>query len=277
MTIMEGAPIECIICGGRQRKDLVTINGWTVKSCMQCGFGVLDPRPSVADIVKLYDEQYCHDRFEDGGEPGTQKFTHRLSLESSRLRLIKSGKNRGSVLDIGCGFGYFLAACRDNGYQIHGIDFSGFSVNHAITKLKIPVTIGALDEIDIAADQFDIITMWHSLEHMPYPDQAIIKATKWLKKGGILVVDVPNHESTDAIKYGLQWTGWDLPYHLSHFTSATLASMLENNGFTIIKRKNYHSEFIKEKLEKHMLINPFARLIAQLYSGHSIAMVARKY
>jgi hypothetical protein len=89
MTIMEGAPIECIICGGRQRKDLVTINGWTVKSCMQCGFGVLDPRPSVADIVKLYDEQYCHDRFEDGGEPGTQKFTHRLSLESSRLRLIK--------------------------------------------------------------------------------------------------------------------------------------------------------------------------------------------
>lgn len=273
---MEDAAVVCIICGGKQRRELVAIDRWTVKACEQCGFGVLDPRPSVSELAALYNERYCHERFADGGEPGTKKFRHRLSLESSRLRLIKAGKDRGRVLDVGCGYGYFLAACREKGYSVHGVDFSGFSVDHAVNKLKIPVTVGDLDEIELPAEQFDIITMWHSLEHMPAPEQAINKVKGHLKKGGILVVDVPNYQSTDAINYGLPWTGWDLPYHLHHFTPTTLASLLEQAGFSILKKKRYHSQFVKEKLERYLVLRPIARLLARLYSGHSIAMVARK-
>ena len=272
---MERAPECCLVCGAKEKEPLITIGEWQVMRCPACGMGSLDPRPSVADLAELYDKQYCKERFCEGGGESSLSLEKRLSLESSRLRFIKKFKATGKVLDVGCGFGYFLAACREKGYLVHGVDFSGYAVEHAQNRLKIPVTVGPLDSAQLEGRQFDVVTMWHSLEHTPDPSSALEKARGWLKTDGVLVVDVPNYLGTDAAKYGREWTGWDPPYHLWHFTPETLVRILAKHGFEVQTMKTYHSEYIKEKLKKHLLLKPVARMIAQLYSGHSVAVVAR--
>ncbi len=108
---------------------------------------------------------------------------------------------------------------------------------------------GELNEVDLLAADFDVITMWHSLEHDSDPKNAIIRSKKWLKEDGILIIDVPNYEGTDAQKYGEHWNGWDLPYHFYHFTFETLKALLETCGFRVIKTKDYHSEAVKMNLK----------------------------
>ena len=271
---MDRAPEQCILCGDVNRALLIAKEQWNVYRCVSCGLGFLDPRPSKKELARLYSEEYCEEYFEKGGQPGTPEFKKRLSLESSRIRFFKGMKRKGHVLDIGCGYGYFLAACREHGYHVHGLDFSDYAVQHAVNHLNLPITVGELSDVELPANSFDVITMWHSLEHTTDPKQAIVKAKEWMKKDGLLIVDVPNHEGTDAVKTWNDWIGWSVPYHFYHFTPRTLKAMLEACGFRVVKTKNYHSETIKQNLKRFPVIRIFARLIARIYSGHSVAMLA---
>jgi predicted SAM-dependent methyltransferase len=102
------------------------------------------------------------------------------------------------------------------------------------------------------------------------------KAHRWLKTDGILVVDVPNYEGTDAKKMWDNWDGWSLPYHFYHFTPDTQRRLLARYGFDTVRDKNYLSEYVKERLDRTILLKPFSRMIARCYSGHSYAVVAKK-
>ena len=272
---MERAPKICMVCGETDRKLLIKKDTWTVYRCTSCGHGYLDPRPSKDEIAELYNKKYCNEHFVEGGKLGTPEFDKRLSLETHRIKFFRGIKKEGKVLDIGCGYGYFLAACRKYGYDVQGLDFSDWAVQHAVKNVGIPVITGELNEVDLPAADFDVITMWHSLEHNPDPENAIIQSKKWLKEDGILIIDVPNHEGTDAQKYWENWNGWDLPYHFHHFTFETLKALLKTCGFCVIKTKNYHSEAVKMNLKRFPVISIFARLIAKMYSGHSVAVVAK--
>jgi SAM-dependent methyltransferase len=273
---LERASKNCILCGSSERELLIEKEPWQVYRCVSCGLGFLDPRPSRIELTKLYSPEYCQKYFVEGGKPGTPEFKKRLRLESSRIRLFRGIKKTGTVLDIGCGYGYFLAACRERGYDIHGVDVSGYAVQHATEVAGIPVTIGELNEVDLPNESYDVITMWHALEHMPDPKQAISLTKRWLQKDGLLIVDVPNHAGTDAIKTWEDWVMWSLPYHFYHFTPSTLNTLLESCGFQVVRKKDYHSETVKAFWGKFPVISLFARLIARIYSGHSIAMVAKQ-
>jgi SAM-dependent methyltransferase len=178
------------------------------------------------------------------------------------------------LLDIGCGYGYFLAASRSRGYEVCGLDLSEWAQRYARGKLGISVTLGSMQKGVFAARSFDIITMWHFLEHTPDPDLSLRQAGEWLKEGGILVVDVPNYEGTDARYLRQAWDGWCLPYHLWHFTRGSLITLLQSHGFRVVKYKDYHSEVIKKKLRAVLPLRPLARLIARLGSGSSVAVAA---
>ncbi len=271
---MEKAPEFCILCGARDRKALIEMDSWHVYRCSSCGLGFLDPRPSEKDIAKLYSKEYCEEHFIGGGKLDSPEFKKRLSLETHRIRFFKGIKGKGRVLDVGCGYGYFLAACRNYGYDVQGIDISSWASQHATEKLGLPITFGLIDEVKLPHHSFDIITMWHFLEHTSDPRKAILKARDWLKNDGVLIVDVPNYEGTDARKNWKEWVGWDLPYHLYHFTPQTVKQLLQICGFHVVKTKDYHSETVKKALKRIPVVSIFARLISKMFSGHSIAVVA---
>lgn len=273
--MMENAPGECIICGSKEKRLLLKQGQWEIYACNPCGFGFLDPRPSREELSSLYGPKYFKEHYDMGLDPGSPEFRKMLSLKTSHIRFFRNIKPRGRILDVGCGNGYFLAACREKGYDVQGLDVSNLAVRYNTETLGISTILGDLENVELPAKCFDIITMWHFLEHAPDPRTAIEKAKSWLKADGILVVDVPNYQGTDARKRGENWEGWQAPHHLWHFTRHTLAKLLQTHDFAVIRTKTYHSEVIKETLGIVPFLKPFARLIAKMFSGTSVAVASR--
>jgi len=273
---MERAEANCILCGGSKRSLLYRRENWTVYRCDACGLGFLDPRPDQDELNDLYRSGYFQSHYDEGLKADSPEMKRRLSQETHRIRFFRGLKRQGRLLDIGCGMGYFLFACRLYGYSVEGMDISADSAAYVRSELGVPVSVGTIGEVDYSPESFDVITMWHFLEHAREPARYLDKARQWLKADGILVVDVPNYRGTDARKMWERWTGWSLPYHFYHFTPETLKGLLEKHGFLTIRSKDYLSEHVKERLERTIILKPFARLIARCYSGHSFAVAARK-
>jgi SAM-dependent methyltransferase len=249
---------------------------WTVHKCTGCRLGVLDPRPDPAELGQLYRESYFVSHYEKVLPPGSDGMRRRLSQERHRVDFFRRHKMAGKVLDIGSGRGYFLEACRLRGYEVVGFDVSDDAAASVRDTFGIEVKTGEMREDLFAPGTLDVVTMWHALEHTPDPRVPLRLAWKWLSPDGVLAVDVPNHESTDARKIGNAWDGWSLPYHFFHFTPSSLDGLLARTGFRSLEAKTYHSEYVKGMLKRIPLVSLIARPIAKLYSGTSVAIVARK-
>jgi SAM-dependent methyltransferase len=271
---LENAPGTCILCGARERELLIERDPWKIYRCTSCGLGVLDPRPTGQELTELYTRDYFTSQYDEGAEPGSPEFKKWLSLLEHRVRFFKPKKANGRLLDIGCGNGYFLALCRSKGYEVQGIDISEWAAKYASETLGLSVRVGRIDDLELPGRHFDIITLWHSLEHTRNPRHAIERAKGWLKANGILVIEVPNYEGRDARRYGEDWIGWQFPFHLFHFTPQSLKGLLAECGFHVVKVKDYHSETVKQALKRVPVVSIFARRIAKFYSGHSIAVLA---
>lgn len=265
-----------MLCGGRDRVPLLRDGEWSVDKCAGCGLGVLDPRPDPTELRQLYRESYFVSHYEGVLAPDSDGMRRRLSQERHRVDFFRRHKGEGTVLDIGCGRGYFLQACRLRGYDVVGFDVSDDAAASVRDTLGIPVKNGEIREELFAPGSIDVVTMWHALEHTPDPRVPLDLAWRWLAPGGIVVVDVPNHESTDARRIGRAWDGWSLPYHFYHFSPASLAGILSRHGFRVLDRKTYHSEYVKGRLKGIPLVGLLARPIAKFWTGTSVAMVARK-
>lgn len=270
---MNGGSKACPACGGSSRQPLFSQGQWTVFKCVECGLGELDPRPGPDEISALYRDAYFVKRYDEGLKPGTPAMLKRLSGEAHRLRFIRPFMKKGRILDIGCGRGYFLLACRERGYDVQGFDVSEEGAEYVRSRLGIPVRTGKMEGA-FEDRSFDAVTMWHSLEHAPDPAGCLEAAARWLKPGGVLVIDVPDYTGTDARMKWEKWENWDLPYHFYHFTPKALESLLARFGFHVVRRKRYHSEVIRARLHKVPGLSLIARPIAKLFPGSSYAVVA---
>lgn len=273
---MKNVKSNCILCSNINRDFLYQRDRWTVYCCTKCKLGVLDPRPTDEELADLYRNEYFKSQYKDELLMNSPEMKKRLSQEKHRIRFFHRYKKTGKVLDIGCGRAYFLLACREKGYDVEGIDVSADVASYVSSELNIKVHIGEANILDLPEKSFDVITMWHSLEHTADPNIYLQKAHSWLKDNGVLVVDVPNYAGYDAVKTWDNWLGWQLPYHFYHFTKSSLFALLNKQGFAVINQKHYLSEYVKDNLEKFYIPSFLARLIAGFYSGHSFAVVAKK-
>ena len=264
----------CILCAGTKSKVLLHQPPHTVYQCLTCNLGFLYPQPPKEALAKLYEKSYFAEQYDTGVLPDSPEFDRRLSLLTHRVKFFRRKKKTGRLLDIGCGNGYFLALCQREGYDGEGLDISEFAAEYAINTLHLPVLISEIGDADFQTAKFDIITLWHFLEHTRNPLQVVCNAKRWLKKDGIIVIEVPNFKGTDAQNRWKDWTGWQLPYHFYHFSPETLTKLLHLCGLTVIKFKDFHSETVKENLSRNPILSIFARLIAKRYSGHSILVMA---
>lgn len=273
---MERAPEKCILCGATEREPLVRRGDWTVRRCMGCGLGVLDPRPGPGELSALYGSAYFVKHFDAGLAPGSEAMRRRLAGENHRVRFFRPLRKSGRVLDVGCGRGYFLLRCRELGYDVEGFDVSSEAASYVRDMLGIPVRTGSFESAPFEEGACDVVTMWHALEHTADPRVYLDRAHRLLRPDGVLVVDVPNYRGTDARIKGADWEDWDLPYHFFHFTKTTLDALLAAHGFTVVRRKDYHSEWVKARLKRIPVIGLFARTVAKCFSGSSYAVAACK-
>lgn len=146
-----------------------------------------------------------------------------------KYSLVKPYLTHNTLLDMGCGTGSFLQYCAKSGIHVSGIEPSSEARAQAG---KIPVS----DSIDNLPNQkFEVITLWHVLEHIYDLDQTLQKLKERLTDHGIIFIAVPNHESPDAAYYQSAWAAYDVPRHIWHFSKEHMTRLLEKNGLKLQK------------------------------------------
>jgi len=211
----------CPACCNRVTRHWKSIGGWRLYRCAGCGVGFLHPRPPIEELRRRYERETA---------------SHGDDFEENRKRLadIERFQRRGRLLDIGSGAGSFLAFARERGWHCEGIEINEGKVEHARHELGLTVHHGDPCEIDLPQSSFDVITLFHSLEHLFDLRGALEQIRRWLKPNGVVAVKVVNCEGVEARMFGVNWTGWELPLHLYHFSPRALRTALFLNGFKIV-------------------------------------------
>lgn len=175
-----------------------------------------------------------------------------ISLKK-KLRLINSLVSKSkNLLDVGCGTGDFLQTAQQNNWQVSGIEPNEQARHIANKKTNNSVfEIEAL--LKFESNSFDVITLWHVLEHLPNLEDHIRVFKKLLKPKGTLIIAIPNYKSYDAKHYKQFWAAYDVPRHLWHFNQASISKLVSKQSLKVKKVKPmwFDSFYVSMLSEKH--------------------------
>lgn len=183
-------------------------------------------------------------------------------------RLEKSIVHKGILLDIGCGHGWFIQAARRAGWNVAGVDLSTIAVDYAREKLGLHVVRGSLESVELSLQNYAVVTMWHSLEHMIYPIEALKKVRSLLKPGGLILIAVPNVNCLGQRRQGRNWVWLQQPFvHIWHFSTQTIQMVLEKSGFEVISvetRDTWNAQYLYDGILRHKLEDKYFRMLSRL-------------
>lgn len=149
-----------------------------------------------------------------------------------KFKLINKFGTKKNILDIGAGTGDFLAYFKTQGWEVSGVEPSeGARLLSAKKEIILHEHINA-----IAKHKYDVITMWHVLEHIPNLSEHIRLLEEMLTDDGILIVAVPNFKSYDAKHYGEYWAAYDVPRHLWHFSQSAIERLFSEVGISVVEK-----------------------------------------
>ncbi len=212
--------------------------------CRKCSLIYLNPRPDESVSGRFYEhEGYTPFVSATGAASMQDKVYTALRSANNRWKrnfIEKQAGRKGRLLDVGCGTGEFLQEMQSAGWDVRGVERDARAAAHAVEALRLSVVRGGLDALPSPENSFDVITAWHVLEHLYEPHRAIVRMRDLLKKGGLLIIAVPNSASLDARIYRQNWIAFDTPRHLQHFTPAALQTMLKMHGFELRAMRSLH-------------------------------------
>ncbi|MCF0075621.1 class I SAM-dependent methyltransferase [Dyadobacter sp. CY261] len=209
---------------------------FTIQQCNSCYFLFTNPRPSEEQIGAFYESQDYISHHDEAKDLMSKVYTSvRNHTVEQKVKLINSLiPTKGTLLDIGCGTGAFLGAVKQNGWKTFGTEPD--SGAREVASKRVGATVFEnIAEDTLRAQQYDIITMWHVLEHVHKLNETIEWVERQLKPNGRIIIAVPNPQSFDAAKYGRFWAAYDVPRHLYHFTRATMKNLMHRHGLTVKK------------------------------------------
>ncbi|GAB3770537.1 methyltransferase domain-containing protein [Spirosoma horti] len=235
---------QCPVCGNNTFSPYLTCEDYlvsnqkfSIQQCQTCNFRLTNPRPDAQSIGSYYkSDQYVSHNDQSSGVVNTAYRLVRNYTLRSKLTLINQLNGKpGKILDVGCGTGAFLETCRMGGWQITGMEPDPDARAIAIEKLnaEIEPSLKAL----VGAQRFDIISLWHVLEHIPDLNESIQILHQLLTEKGTLLIAVPNSDSYDAQYFKEYWAAYDVPRHLHHFTPSSIELLFNKHGFTMVKQK----------------------------------------
>ncbi|MBI1770045.1 MAG: class I SAM-dependent methyltransferase [Bacteroidetes bacterium] len=275
----------CPICSGNNFVDFLickdhttSCENFSLKKCGTCEFTFTDPKPDEQSIGKYYqsDKYISHTGGQKKLLDSIYLLARKIALTNKR-RLVEEKFNGKSVLDFGCGTGEFLKEMKDHGWRIAGVEPSQKANEKAFltTNNKIYKSLSEIQE-----SNFDVITLWHVLEHLHDLNGSLRKFFDLLKESGTIFIAVPNMQSYDAQFYKSFWAGYDVPRHLWHFNQENMKKLLENNGFILsgvipMKMDSYYVSLLSESY-KHPDQPKFINLIKAFNRGLVSNLKAKK-
>lgn len=269
--------ISCNLCGKDDYKILQLAGKHKVIKCKNCGLIFVNLPTENDRYISHYNQEYYALWLKE-------QFAAREKMWKRRLKKIQTFKRTGKLLDVGCGCGNFLKEAKYNGFQVYGTEVSEYAVNYVKNTFGREIFKGELKDANFQDNFFDVITLWHVLEHTTEPLDNLIEARRILKPDGILVVAVPNVKNyiykiaymLIKLKRPTLFSLSDREIHLYHFSENTLKKMLGKAGFKSIK-----FDIDKERiLFRERITDNFAwaiRIILRVNFGMALEAWAQKY
>lgn len=241
---------------------------WSMKRCGDCGTGYLDPQPSAQTVHLAYRSYYTHSvpASPESAQPArglrwlkralgngyrNARFGSRLQPEIAAGRFIVPlfptqrrildrisrylPRDRGKLLDFGCGNGAFMQHSARLGWQVIGVDVDP-QVVAAGRKRGLDIRPGGLDALDGVADSFDAVTASHVIEHVADPKRMLASFFRVLRPGGFIYIDTPNIDSLGHRVFGRNWRDLDAPRHFFVMSWQSAEALLSETGFERIRR-----------------------------------------
>jgi len=238
-------PIACYLCGSADAAALATAEDdltgkpgrFSFVTCNRCGLSYQSPRLKLEHIRAYYDDEYiAHRKKTDWGllTPFYRRAMDKHDRDKAALvSRYQPLSRRSAVLDVGCGAGTFLGKVKNlYGAAATGVDFKDLSALPWMQEIEF--RCGLFYEQDFGARRFDLITMWHFLEHDYDPPRTLRAARDLLAPDGRLVVEVPRLDSVTWRLYRERWPGLQAPQHTVLFDRKSLLAMVERAGLEVV-------------------------------------------
>ena len=233
------------MCGGTQlERALTCVDHYATGEmfhlcrCAECGFLFTQDFPAEAEIGRYYEtpDYISHSDTKKGLVNRAYHYVRRYMLRrKARLIMNEAHRKEGRLLDIGTGTGYFPATMKTLGWQVQALEKNATARDFARTHFGMEVKHETA-LADYAPESFDVITLWHVMEHLEHLNETWERLRSLLTDKGVLVIAVPNPSSYDARKYGAYWAAYDVPRHLWHFTPDTMQRFGAKHGFILSAR-----------------------------------------
>lgn len=236
MKSADPSQICCPLCSDRKFNLYQKVDDvYSIWRCRSCDFIFVNPLPDQHALQEHYDEEVYYQQWIKSELP------ERHRLWQRRLKTIQPYQPSGKLLDIGCGLGTFLYEAGQQGYDGVGVELSHYGAQFARDHFHLNVHQGDVQSAGFVDNTFDMITLWHVLEHVLEPASFIQHIKGLLKPGGVLVVAVPNVDChimrfVYPLIRGKQlalFDPQDKEIHLGHYNVQSLTHFLSNQGFTI--------------------------------------------
>jgi 2-polyprenyl-3-methyl-5-hydroxy-6-metoxy-1,4-benzoquinol methylase len=201
--------------------------------CGSCNFIFTQDYPDENEIGHYYEsEEYIsHSDTTKGFSNKLYRIARGIMLQSKKSLVLKStGLNKGSILDIGSGTGYFASLMKESGWKVKGIEINEKAREFSASRFNLDVSSPS-DLSSLASESLDCVTLWHVLEHFHDPYKYISEINRVLKPGSVCIIALPNSSSYDSKYYKAYWAAWDVPRHLWHFNPSTFKMFSEKAGF----------------------------------------------
>ncbi len=234
----------CPICGNKNllsflqvRDQSISGESFSLVQCPACTLVLTQDHPDGSAIGKYYDSDsyISHSDTQRGLINRLYHHVRSFMLDKKKAWVDRHCHNvPGKLIDIGCGTGYFAHHMQSAGWEVKGLEPDPSARNLAKEKFNLDVEDTAcLFDLD---SQYDVITLWHVLEHVHRMNAYLQKFRSLLNERGILLIAVPNYTSRDARHYKEDWAAWDVPRHLWHFSPAAMHHLMTKHGFQITRK-----------------------------------------
>ena len=221
---------SCILCNASKFRIILQKDRWKYCRCLNCGLVSLHPRPTVQELMKNY-EDYLPTPSEEIDK--WEKMVKQIIDKSADLIEARTNTSRGKLLDVGCGYGFFLKEMKLRGWDVEGVEVSQTGRQYSQDKWSIHVYSQPLEDLDIPENSFDVVTLFYLIEHVNDPLVLLREVNRIIRPGGLILLRWP-HTTPIVRILGPLSRKLDLyhtPYHLYDFSPETMKMLLAITDF----------------------------------------------
>ena len=228
-------PAACPICGSAQTALEYRVKGYEIARCAACcvGFTVLSAEQRAA-VPDVYDEDYYEGKRDSNYENYFETQAGRVRQWTPIVESLFRDDEPRSILDVGCGGGFFLDTLGPR-WRKEGTDIAQVGIEFARRRFPYRFHLGRLVELSLAPASYDVVTMWHVVEHFLDPVEELREVGRLLEPGGYCVIETCNYDAWSRRLAEERWRFFIPPFHLFFFSPRSLARLLERAGMTLVR------------------------------------------